>query len=152
MERGGVADVVFEIEQLLRTVAGTVRRRGRAILTDFEITTPQFDSLVIISNANKNQRQLTIGDLSSKMGLAYSTTTDLVDRLERRRFVERLRDPDDKRVVRLRILDHGREIIEQVLQVRRAYLGRVLDRVGTGERLAILESLRHLSRHLSEVD
>lgn len=146
MDEKGVSDAVFEIEHLLRMVASAVRRKGRAILTDFDITPAQFDSLVIISRAN----QLTIGDLSTRMGLAYSTTTDLVDRMERRQLAERMRDTEDKRVVRLRILDSGREMIEEVLRVRRQYLGEILASADGEEQGIILEALRSLTGRLTE--
>ncbi len=138
-------DTVFEIESLLRTVATTVRKRGRAILVDFEITPPLFDALLWIS---KHDVDMTIGELSTKLGLAYSTTTDLVDRLEKREFVERIRDREDKRVVRLRLLIKGQEVIERVLDARRTYLAGVLDHVNASEQAIVLQALRLLQTHL----
>lgn len=138
-------DSVFEIESLLRTVATTVRKRGRAILVDFEITPPLFDALLWIS---KHNVEMTIGELSTNLGLAYSTTTDLVDRLEKRQFVERIRDTEDKRVVRLRLLQKGHEVIERVLDARRNYLAGVLDQVSEPEQSIVLQALRLLQTHL----
>lgn len=85
---GAFPDEVVEIEQLLRKVAGVVRRRGRMLLEKYSVTPPQFDALMIL----KNEGELTIGDLSNRLYLAYSTTTDLVDRLERLGYVARRRD------------------------------------------------------------
>ncbi|MCY0875089.1 MAG: MarR family transcriptional regulator [Firmicutes bacterium] len=137
-------DVVWEIESLLRAVSSSVRKNGRAILVDFDITPPQFDALVVISLTDK----LAIGDLSGRLGLAYSTTTDLVDRLERRGFVLRVRDEEDKRVVRVRMLPAGEELIDRLMTARRAYLARVLEQVGAPEQEALLRALTVLAKHL----
>lgn len=136
---------VFEIESLLRTVATTVRKRGRAILVDFEITPPQFDALLWIT---RHKEEITIGELSAKLGLAYSTTTDLVDRLEKQEFVVRVRDRDDRRVVRLHMLPSGDRIIVRVLEARREYLAGVLEHLHEGERNLLLEALRLLEKNL----
>lgn len=39
------------------------------------------------------------------MYLAFSTTTDLVDRMEKNELIVRIRDPKDRRVVRIHLLD-----------------------------------------------
>lgn len=103
-------DQVNLIESLLRHVSSVVRRKGREILADFSITPPQFDALLFLDEYG----ELTIGELSNKMYLAYSTTTDLVDRLERNQLVERVRDQNDRRVVRLRMMQKGTDLIEKV--------------------------------------
>ncbi len=148
MPQSEEANTVYEIESLLRVVATTVRKNGRAILVDFDITPPLFDALLWIS---KRDPEMTIGELSANLGLAYSTTTDLVDRLEKRGLAERLRDTEDKRVVRLRLLREGRDVIEHVLDARRQYLGEVLERVDHSNRLMLLEALRLLQKQLDQV-
>ena len=60
------------------------------------------------------------------MYLAFSTTTDLIDRMERNLLVERVKDPNDRRVVRIHLLDEGKRIIDEVIKKRQAYLMEVL--------------------------
>ncbi len=139
-------DRVTQIEQLLRTVAGSIRRKGRAILVNFDITPAQFDALLHIDHG----RNKTIGDLSARLGLAYSTTTDLVDRMERREFVERVKDDDDKRMVRVRPLAKGQELIEQVMAARREYVAAILKNVSDEESDSVLAALQLLSKHLGD--
>ena len=131
---------VVEIEQRLRQIASIVRRRGRTLLEQYGITPPQFDAMWILSHDG----ELTIGDLSTRLYLAYSTTTDLVDRLERADFVVRIRDTEDRRVVRVRLLESGVNMIEKVLDARRSYLGIVLDNVTPDDKKAVLDVLELL--------
>jgi MarR family transcriptional regulator, organic hydroperoxide resistance regulator len=69
---------------------------------------------------------MTIGDLSTKMYLAFSTTTDLVDRMEKNQLVMRVRDEQDRRVVRIHLLKEGERVIEEVIQKRQKYLQDIL--------------------------
>lgn len=139
-------EYVVEIEQRLRQIAGVVRRKGRAMLEEYGITPPQFDALVILNWDG----ELTIGDLSNRLYLAYSTTTDLVDRLERQGFVIRQRDDADRRVVRVKVLEKGSSLIEKVVDARRAYLESILESVGPDERKRILEVLDLLHMKMNE--
>ncbi len=137
---------VVEIEQRLRQIAIIVRRRGRMLLDGYGITPPQLDALVII----EKDGELTIGDLSAKLFLAYSTTTDLVDRLERAGFVVRHRDTEDRRVVRVRLQADGSKLIEAVLRARQAYLATVLEAVTEEEKRQILIVLDMLNVKMIE--
>jgi MarR family transcriptional regulator, organic hydroperoxide resistance regulator len=134
-------EYVVDIEQRLRQIAAVVRRRGRMLLEGYGITPPQLDALVIL----QRDGELTIGDLSNRLYLAYSTTTDLVDRLEKANFVERYRDTEDRRVVRVRLREYGATLIEKVLDARRAYLADVLGSVNQDEKRSVLEVLDMLN-------
>ena len=140
------SDLVVEIELLLRQISKEVRRKGREILNDFSITPPQFDALVYLSEFG----DLTIGELSSKLYLAYSTTTDLVDRMERNELVERVRDTNDRRVVRLQMKEKGKEMIRKVLVVRREYLAKALIHVQPDDLNDLAGSLKEIYNHISD--
>ena len=140
------ADLVVEIELILRQIAKEVRRKGRDILSDFAITPPQFDALVYLNNFG----DLTIGELSAKLYLAYSTTTDLVDRMERNDLVERVRDSNDRRVVRLHMKENGREMIEKVLEARRGHLAQALVHVQNDDLQTLVASLKQIHEHITD--
>ncbi|EJY55986.1 transcriptional regulator, MarR family [Alicyclobacillus hesperidum URH17-3-68] len=138
-------EYVEEIEKSLRLVAAAVRRKGRVLLREHDITSPQFDALIALNN----EGELTIGELSSKLYLAYSTTTDLVDRLEKAGYVCRQRDLVDRRVVRVQLRPPGAQIIEEVLRARRAYLHTILSHVDVSTRKTILEALELLLTNMA---
>jgi DNA-binding MarR family transcriptional regulator len=109
---------IANIEKYLRKVDYIIRRKGREILADFNITVPQFTALQILIN----QGTMTIGELSQKMALACSTITDLIDRMEKSELVIRKKDEKDKRVVRIEVLNKGHVILEKVLSERIEFL------------------------------
>lgn len=110
------------MEKELRYISGIIKQKGREILNSYTITPPQFIALQWLFEHG----DMTIGDLSNKMYLAFSTTTDLVDRMEKNELVMRVREEQDRRVVRIKLLKEGERIIEEVIEKRQDYLQNVL--------------------------
>lgn len=113
---------VARMEKELRYIAAIIKHNGRKILKNYTITPPQFIALQWLFEHG----DMTIGELSNKMFLAFSTTTDLVDRMENNNLVKRIRDDKDRRVVRIHLLSEGERVIEEVIDKRRDYLNTVL--------------------------
>jgi DNA-binding MarR family transcriptional regulator len=120
-----VGDPVTKIERLLRHVALIIKKRGRDILVDFGITSPQFNALLTL----KDHPNITMGDLCEKLFLACSTATDLIDRMEKNGFLERARDSQDRRVIRLSISEKGIQVINEVIVARQHYVASILEKL-----------------------
>lgn len=133
---------VARMEKELRYIAAIIKHNGRKILKNYTITPPQFIALQWLFEHG----DMTIGDLSNKMFLAFSTTTDLVDRMENNNLVKRIRDNKDRRVVRIHLLSEGERVIEEVIDKRRDYLNAVLSDFGEDE----VTKLSHLLTKLHE--
>lgn len=128
------------MEKELRYISGIIKQKGREILNSYTITPPQFVALQWLFEHG----DMTIGDLSNKMYLAFSTTTDLVDRMEKNELVVRIREEQDRRVVRIKLLKEGERVIEEVIQKRQEYLKTVLEDFTQDEAVqfaALLEKL-----------
>lgn len=76
----------------------------------------------------------TVGDLASYLLLRPHSAVELVDRAEAAGLVERIADPDDGRVVRVRLTGRGDRI---VVRLTRAHLRRLHDLA------AVLDDLVH---------
>lgn len=139
---------IIEAEIRLRNIAGTIKKNGRKTLKNHQITSPQFIALQWI----KEEGTITIGELSNKIGLAFSTTTDLIDRLVKKGFVKRVQDIQDRRVVRIHILDKGTTIINEVIKKRQEYLGFVLEKFTTDEVVHLNELLYSLDEEMNKID
>ncbi|MBS4535205.1 MarR family transcriptional regulator [Clostridium sp. D2Q-14] len=130
-------ELVVDIEKNLREIDYIIRKKGREILKDFSITTPQFVALQFLASSEG----LTIGELSNKMALACSTITDLVDRMEKNDLVSRFKDDKDRRVVRVKAEEKGHQLVEDVLVRRQAYLLEKLIDFSDKEKESLAESL-----------
>ncbi|RST76258.1 MarR family transcriptional regulator [Siminovitchia acidinfaciens] len=139
-------NVVAELEKDLRYISAIVKQKGRELLVDYAITPPQFIGLQYLFEDG----DMTIGELSNKMFLACSTTTDLIDRMEKKELVERVKDPKDRRVVRIHLLNKGEIIINEVIKKRQEYLHAVLNDFSEQEVMILKDSLAKLHREMKK--
>ncbi|WP_332649769.1 MarR family winged helix-turn-helix transcriptional regulator [Lysinibacillus sp. 54212] len=128
------------LEKELRHISHLIKQKGREILSNYTITPPQFVALQWLHEFG----DMTIGELSTKMYLAFSTTTDLVDRMEKNELVQRIRDEQDRRVVRIHLLPEGERIIEEVIEKRQNYLRDLVEHFETDEATELLKLLQKL--------
>ncbi|WP_409276315.1 MarR family winged helix-turn-helix transcriptional regulator [Neobacillus sp. SCS-31] len=135
-------DIVASIEKDLRYIAGIIKQKGREMLSNYTITPPQFVALQWL----REHGDMTIGELSNKMYLAFSTTTDLVDRMEKNSLVMRVKDPKDRRVVRIHLLEEGERIIDEVIKKRQEYLQDILKNF-TSEEIQLLHGNMNKLHH-----
>lgn len=87
---------------------------------------------------------LAVGALAERMGVTPGATTRLVDGMIGRGWLERRRDPDDRRRVLLELTDEGRDEAEYLRGITEEVVGEVVDELPDGERGAILAALRTL--------
>ncbi len=136
---------IVKIEEDFRQVCVKIKKKGRTILNNFEITPPQFAALLeLIEHGD-----MTIGDLSSRMYLACSTVTDLLDRMERNQLVVRIKDEKDRRIVRIQVLEKGHHLIEEVLYVRRLYIQGILAEMPSNSIEEIERCFSYLNKNMS---
>ena len=67
--------------------------------------------LVMLSSGD-----ITIGDISSTLGIAKPNITPLLDALTERGLVERIRGTGDKRIVNVHLTEEGHKMIRQIHQ------------------------------------
>jgi len=113
---------VTQIETLLRNICFDIKKKGREILSDYDITPPQFDALQFLIN----EGEMTVSELSGKLFLAPSTITDLIDRMEKNSLVIRIRDESDRRIVKVQVQEKGHSLIGLVIARRCNYLQTLL--------------------------
>lgn len=138
----GVTQQIIELDRLIRHANHIIRRRGRDILQEFDITPPQFDALLVLRYGGN----LTIGELGERMYLACSTATDLIDRMERNELVERVRDVNDRRAIRLHMTEKGHQMVQEVLAARHRYLANVLQDVSQENIEVMIKSMNQLEQ------
>ncbi len=135
---------IEKMELLLRTVCFNIKKKGREILQDFNITPPQFDALQVLVD----EGELTIGDLSSKLFLAPSTITYLVDRMEKNCLVVRVRDDKDRRSVKIKVEDKGFKLIDEVVKRRCTYLEETTKKMNLNDKIKLTDYLEMMTSTL----
>jgi len=139
-----IEDLPKQLEETIRRANTILFRRGRSLLIGMEISALQFNALLAIREFGP----LTMGDLGKHLFVACSTATDLADRMEAAKLVERIRDKKDRRVVRLQLLPRGEDVLNEVIAERQSFIGEVLKDYSDEEYVELLRSLELLERRM----
>jgi DNA-binding MarR family transcriptional regulator len=73
--------------------------------------------LLLAIKGHPDERGPTIGDVASYLLLRHHSAVELINRAQAAGFVERVRDADDARVVRMRLTERGVQCIRQLTQL-----------------------------------
>lgn len=111
------------LERILREICFRIKVKGREVLKKYPITPAQFDLMQKIYFTGPK----TMGELSTNLGIAKSTTTGLVNRLEKDGFLERIKSNDDKRVITVSLTEKGKKVIDEVIIERVQFIRNVLE-------------------------
>jgi DNA-binding MarR family transcriptional regulator len=101
----------------------------------------------------QHQGALAMSRLAELLDVSLSNATGIIDRMEEKGLVERVRVPDDRRLVLVRPGAAGMRALVEAETSKRERLRAVLGHLTATERPVVLEALRSLRRALSaEVD
>ncbi|MBW1823976.1 MAG: winged helix-turn-helix transcriptional regulator, partial [Deltaproteobacteria bacterium] len=82
-----------------------------------------------------------IGELGRNARVKSSTMTDMIDRLEKEKIVERIRDDDDRRVVKVHLTDKGKKIKREFTQKTRKGVETAFSKLSEEEVRTLLDHL-----------
>jgi len=134
-----------EIDQHLRAVRRTLQQPVKAEFARAGLTGPQRS----VMQAVVKMGGLSVKEASRQVGLAHSTLSGIVDRLERQGLVERQKDKKDHRVNLIVPSKVVRDYVRDTLPTLVVHpLAGALQRAKPAQRRAILEGLRTLRRVL----
>jgi DNA-binding MarR family transcriptional regulator len=86
-----------------------------ALIAELDVSITHMKTLHVLADGGS---ELSVKELSDRLGLSLPGASRIVDALLRRGWVERREDPDDRRMKRIGITDAGREIIERIETAR----------------------------------
>lgn len=88
--------------------------------------------------------EMPMSRLAEMLDVSLSNGTGLIDRVEERGFVERIRVPSDRRMVMVRLTPAGRQMLDEIETVREQILSRVLDKLDSGQLTGVAVALADL--------
>ncbi|MEJ5229823.1 MAG: MarR family transcriptional regulator [Pseudothermotoga sp.] len=134
-----------ELEKVLRDICFIVKVEGRLVLKDYPITAAQFDLLQRLYF--KGPMKMT--ELSSSLGIAKSTLSGIVQRLENTGYVSRVRGKD-KRVYMISVTEVGKGVVKSVIEKRVEFIGKVIERMGEQNSLELLKILQRFKEEIEK--
>jgi DNA-binding MarR family transcriptional regulator len=128
VEPGSIADRRHAAETVLADLArgvGVLRCAGSQRLVRLGISMTHFHVLTLL----RHHEAMPMGRMADVLDASMSNATGIIDRMEERRLVERVRVPDDRRVVLVRPTQAGLDLVDEVELVKNDVLVSALGRL-----------------------
>jgi DNA-binding MarR family transcriptional regulator len=152
-EAADIAASLDAIGRVMRRSAWDEARKLPVALTPPQLLAMQTlveTALASLESGDPGEGGLSLSALSTRMGLAHSTTSGIVDRLERLGLVRRVPRPDDRRFAIVQLADAVAAWVRHDLPSRKAApLSAALRRATSEERTAIRGGVATLERLLT---
>ena len=110
-----------------------------------KITIPQFAILNFLNSEGEHQ----MTDMAKFMNVSTAAITGIIDRLAKSGYVVRKPDPNDRRVIRVKLTPKGIDLVKKSFHQRRQMIIDMFGKISVGERAEYLRILTHIKEHLS---
>ena len=117
------------------------------ILTQANLTLPQY----VLLNQLSGSAAMPMTDVSERLFISKPAVTNLVDRLERNKFLKRIAHPNDRRVSLIEIQPKGDRVIRKIQSDVFRYLLEVLHEFKPSERKIILKFQARMAETLEKI-
>jgi len=124
----------------------TLFQSGRVVNSD--LTPSQIKSLFAF---RVDEGEYPIGELGRNAQVKSSTMTDMIDRLEKEKIAERIRDDGDRRVVKVRLTDKGKKIKKEFTKKTRNGVETAFSKLSEEEIRTLLDHLKGAYQILKKV-
>lgn len=104
-----------------------------------------------VASSINTRKSLTMGELSAAISVPLSTATRIADWLVERGYMQRLPDPEDRRVVRVALTTNGHEIFNTMENHIRERVQQILTCLSVGERETLFALLGKVAGTLEKV-
>lgn len=130
----------------LQRTADRWQRNLAEVLRPFDLSPTQYNALRILRGAGESGLPCSV--IGERMINHDPDITRLMNRLERRGWVQRRRDSRDRRVITTHITKAGLELLERLQQTTKVFLSKGLGRMGESKLRSLirfLDSARELA-------
>ena len=116
-----------------------VKRQPRVVATG-EVSLPQMAILHIL----KEKNQCMMSELARLLSVTTSAATGIVDRMVRAGLLKRIPDPNDRRIINIRITPKGKRTIGAIFRQRQKMMIGVFKHFSSGERETYLNMVKKI--------
>lgn len=135
---------IGELAESIST-AGCMDTKGFAIEGD--LTLPQIGVLYVLASGPAK-----ISDISQAQGMAPPNASSMVERLVRKGLVERVSDPNDRRVALACLTDEGREVIETLNRSNYEAMEKIAAFLSVDELEVVVQALEVFQRGVDRLE
>lgn len=136
------------VDAILTEVAGWIgelRCASMGRLVQSNVSMSQMHVLWLL----QHQGSMSMSRIAELLDVSLSNATGIMDRMEERGLVERVRVPNDRRLVLVKPAAAGLQALSQTETSKRARMRALIGHLSAAERPVVLSALRSLRRALS---
>jgi DNA-binding MarR family transcriptional regulator len=142
------AQLVLGTLKKFRIIIGAVRQHSRALEAACGIGGTQVWMLATIAESP----DITVSQVSQALSIHISTASNLLDKMARAGLVDRVRGEEDRRVVRLRLTEEGKAIIDRAPKPITGLVFNALEQLPTDALTRLDGDLSNLIAKMDQVD
>jgi DNA-binding MarR family transcriptional regulator len=120
-----------------RASMGELKCLGSELLLRQGISMAQLHVLHLV----ESHGEMAMSRLADMLDVSLSNATGLIDRVEERGFVERIRVPADRRIVMVRLTPAGVQMLDEIEVVREQILRGVLDQLDPAQLAGVASAM-----------
>ena len=138
-----LAEFADRITEVMPVVAREFIRQRPDELCRGLVTPPQF----LVLNYLETRGELKMTDLAKLIGVTTAAMTGVVDRIVRRRYAERVFEPTDRRVIKMRPTAKGLALVKKIKEQKKEMVIKLFGRLPQQDReeyLRIITKIRDI--------
>jgi DNA-binding MarR family transcriptional regulator len=145
-----MADKVYwrDVLVFLRRIIHATDLQSKRVAKVCGLTIPQ----VMVLNSIDQLGDVTVKRISDEVSLSQATVTTILNRLEDRDLLERVRNPDDKRIVNARLTPAGKTALKASPPLLHESFIQRFERLSKREKSEILSSLQTIAGMMDAED
>lgn len=146
MSQASISEFADKLNQIIPVIAQEFTKRQSNELFRGKITLPQF----LILNILEKEGECRMTDIAGFLDVSTAAATGLVDRLVKYVYVERVFDPNDRRIIRIRLTRKGEVLVKKITLERRQMIMDIFGKISEKERGDYLRILTKIQEILNK--
>ena len=144
----GIKEFVKEIIQILPIIAKKFLRLSEDVLSKGKITLPQ----LLILDFLLRQKDVKMKDIAKFLEVTTANATGLVDRLVRDKYINRVYDKNDRRVIKLELTKKGKDLIDNINKKREKIFIKIFSQLSQKDRDDYLRIVKKIKEILETIN
>jgi len=135
-----LSEFADKINQIMPVISKEFARHQTNDLYKGKITFPQFLILELLYNDEESN----MTDLAKFMHVTTAAMTGIVERLVRDKYVQRAYEPEDRRIIKVKLTEKGSALVKTISNQRRKMVIDIFGKISDADRQEYLRILTHI--------
>lgn len=138
-----ISEFADRINEIMPLIMRNFLRQQSAEFYKMKLTIPQFAILDYLGR--QDDRKMT--DIANIMNVTTAAATGTVDKLVKYGYVKRSADPNDRRIIRIKVTPKGGHVLNKLIDERRQMIMNIFGKISEEDRKEYLRILTCIKEH-----